>query len=92
MPIGLQLNPKFRLPSLEFSCYQAVSVYTLDTLQFIPFHLPLYIARIKASHIILDYLRALTPKYAHNARKTKYFLQENFYKKPYTFFKDDSLF
>ena len=34
----------------------------------------------RASYIILDYLQALTPKYAHDTRKTEYFLQENFYK------------
>ena len=30
-----------------------------------------------ASHSILDYLQALTPKYTNNTRKAKYFLQEN---------------
>ena len=34
----------------------------------------------RVSHIILDYLQALTPKYAHNTRKTKNFLQKIFYR------------
>ena len=33
----------------------------------------------RASHIMLDYLQALTPKYVHIIRKTWYFLQENLY-------------
>ena len=30
----------------------------------------------RTTHIILDYLQALTPKYAHNTQKTWYFLQK----------------
>ena len=45
----------------------------------------------RASHIILDYLQALTPKYAHNTRKTLYFLFEKFYISLIRFFSNDSL-
>ena len=41
----------------------------------------------RASHIILCYLQALTPKYAHNTQKTEYFLEENFYKNLLRFLK-----
>ena len=30
----------------------------------------------RASHIILDFLQSLTPKFAHNTRKIKHFLQK----------------
>jgi len=33
----------------------------------------------RASHIILDYLQTLTPKYAHNTRKIYHFLQKKFF-------------
>ena len=35
--------------------------------------------RGRASHIILYYFKALTPKQVHNTRKTLHFLQANFH-------------
>ena len=44
---------------------------------FTVFSFNIFYFTYRASHVILDYLQALTQKYSRNVKKTWYFLQEN---------------